>query len=44
MDELSLGLRAEWFNDKGGAQRVNTVGANYLAASFALHGWQRGLV
>lgn len=37
MDELSIGLRAEWFNDKGGAQRVNAVGANYLAASFGVN-------
>lgn len=37
MDQLSVGLRAEWFNDKGGAGRVNAVGANYLAASFGLN-------
>jgi len=37
MDEVSVGLRAEWFNDKGGAQRVNAVGANYLAASFGVN-------
>jgi len=37
MDQLSVGLRAEWFNDKGGAQRVNEVGANYLAASFGVN-------
>ncbi|GFO73138.1 hypothetical protein BJAS_P3758 [Bathymodiolus japonicus methanotrophic gill symbiont] len=37
MDELSVGLRAEWFNDKGGAQKVNAVGANYLAASFGVN-------
>ena len=36
-DELSVGLRAEWFNDTGGAQRVNSVGANYLAASFGVN-------
>ncbi len=36
-DQLGLGLRAEWFNDKGGAQRVNAVGANYLAASFGVN-------
>lgn len=37
IDEVSVGLRAEWFNDKGGAQRVNAVGANYLAASFGVN-------
>ncbi len=37
IDEVSVGLRAEWFNDKGGAQRVNDVGANYLAASFGVN-------
>ena len=37
MDKVSVGLRAEWFNDKGGAQRVNSVGANYLAASFGVN-------
>lgn len=36
-DQLGLGLRAEWFNDKGDAQRVNAVGANYLAASFGVN-------
>lgn len=30
-DEVGLGLRFEWFGDKGGAQRVNAMGANYLA-------------
>ena len=37
IDQVSVGLRAEWFNDKGGAQRVNEVGANYLAASFGVN-------
>ena len=36
-DQIGVGLRAEWFNDKGGAHRVNIVGANYLAASFGLN-------
>jgi len=37
IDQVGVGLRAEWFNDKGGAQRVNAVGANYLAASFGVN-------
>jgi hypothetical protein len=36
-DQIGIGLRAEWFNDKGGAHRVNAVGANYLAASFGVN-------
>lgn len=36
-DQLGIGLRAEWFNDKGGANRVGPIGANYLAASFGLN-------
>ncbi len=36
-DQLGVGLRAEWFNDKGGANRVGPIGANYLAASFGLN-------
>lgn len=36
-DQIGVGLRAEWFNDKGGAQRVNAVGANYLAATFGVN-------
>ncbi len=34
--KLSVGLRAEWFNDKGNA-RVSNTGANYLAASVGLN-------
>ncbi len=30
-EQVGLGLRAEWFGDKGGAQRVNAMGANYLS-------------
>lgn len=36
-DQIGVGLRAEWFNDKGGANRVNAVGANYLAASIGVN-------
>lgn len=38
-DQVAIGVRAEWFNDNGGAQRVNAagIGANYLAASFGIN-------
>lgn len=36
-DQIGVGVRAEWFNDKGGAHRVNAVGANYLAASIGVN-------
>ncbi len=36
-EQVSVGVRAEWFNDKNGAGRVNAVGANYLAASFGIN-------
>ncbi|NOQ65329.1 MAG: outer membrane beta-barrel protein [Methyloprofundus sp.] len=35
-DKLSVGLRAEWFNDKDNA-RVSNTGANYLAASIGVN-------
>jgi hypothetical protein len=35
-DKLSIGLRAEWFNDVDNA-RVSNMGANYLAASVGLN-------
>ena len=35
-DDLAIGLRAEWFNDKANA-RVSNTGANYLAASLGLN-------
>jgi len=35
-DKLSIGLRAEWFNDVDSA-RVSNMGANYLAASVGLN-------
>ncbi|BCG64786.1 MAG: hypothetical protein methR_P2578 [Methyloprofundus sp.] len=35
-DKLSVGLRAEWFNDKDNA-RVSVRGANYLAASIGVN-------
>jgi hypothetical protein len=35
-DKLSVGLRAEWFNDKANA-RVSVKGANYLAASVGVN-------
>ncbi len=35
-DKLSVGLRAEWFNDKANA-RVSVRGANYLAASVGIN-------
>jgi len=34
--QLSVGLRAEWFNDKANA-RVSNTGANYLAASIGVN-------
>jgi len=36
-DQLGIGLRAEWFDDKHGAMRVNATGATYLAASVGLN-------
>lgn len=35
-NQLSVGLRAEWFNDKANA-RVSNTGANYLAASIGVN-------
>lgn len=37
IDQLAVGLRAEWFNDTGNAKRVNDIGANYLAFSFGVN-------
>lgn len=34
-DQLSAGLRAEWFSDRGG--RINDFGANYYAATAGLN-------
>lgn len=36
-EQMEYGVRLEWFGDKGGAQRVNAVGANYFAIAAGIN-------